>query len=109
MEKLDKETQKKIAELQAVDQRIHNIAMQKHGFQTQLLETENALNELKDAKESYKIVGGVVLSVDKDELEKELSSKKEVLDLKLKNFVKQEEKLREEVEELQKNIKIKNE
>ncbi len=109
MENLDKETQKNIAELQAVDQKMHNIAMQKHGFQTQLLETENALNELKDAKESYKIVGGVVLSVDKSELEKELSSKKEILDLKLKNFNKQEEKLREEVEKIQKKIKIKNE
>ncbi len=109
MEKLDKETQKVVAELQAIDQKLQSIAMQKHGFQTKLLEIENALSELKNAKEAYKLVGSVVLSVEKDDLEKDLSSKKEILDLKLKSFNKQEEKLREEVEELQKKIKPKNE
>ena len=105
MEKLDSKTQETLAELQAVDQRIQSIAMQKHNFQTQLLEIENSLNELKDAKEAYKLVGSIVLSVKKDDLNKELNSKKEILDLKLNNFNKQEEKLKEEIEKLQKKIK----
>jgi len=109
MEKLDSKTQESLAELQKIDQRIQNIAMQKHGIQTQLLEIENALNELGGANESFKIVGSIVLSVDKVELEKELSSKKEVLDLKLNNLNKQEASLRKEVEEVQKTIKLKNE
>ena len=107
MEKMDSKTQEVIAELQAVDQKIQNIAMQKHGIQTQLLEVENALNEIKDAKEAYKLVGSIVLSV--EELKKELFSKKEVLDLKLNNFNKQEKILREDIEKLQKKIKPKNE
>jgi len=109
MEKMDSKTQEVIAELQAVDQKIQNIAMQKHGIQTQLLEVENALNEIKDAKEAYKLVGSIVLSVEKEELKKELFSKKEVLDLKLNNFNKQEKILREDIEKLQKKIKPKNE
>tara|TARA_Y100000310_G_C20673065_1_gene811358 strand:- start:1882 stop:2211 length:330 start_codon:yes stop_codon:yes gene_type:complete len=109
MEKLDSKTQKVIAELQEVNQKMQGIAMQKHSFQTQLLEIENALNELEDAKESYKLVGSIVLSVEKKELKKELSSKKEILDLRLSNFDKQENKLKKDIEKLQSKIKPENE
>ena len=44
-------------------------------FKTQLLETENALTELEGAKEAFKLVGSIVLSVDNHELAKELSSR----------------------------------
>ena len=46
--------------------------------------------------------------IDLPELEKELLSKKEILEIKLNNFNKQEEKLKEEIEKLQKKIKLKN-
>ena len=107
MEKLDNKTQEALVELQSIDQKIQSVAMQKHGIQTQLLETENALTELEGAKEAFKLVGSIVLSVDNHELAKELSSKKEVLDLKLNTLNKQEEGLRKDVEEIQKKIKLK--
>lgn len=107
---IDDKLKKPIYELQILDQKLQNIAMQKHNIQSQLLEIENALIELKDSKESYKVVGGIIISKNKEELNKELISKKEILDLKLNSFDKQEEKLKKEMEEIQKEvIKLKNE
>ena len=106
---IDANTQKIISELQVIDQKLQGIAMQNHNFKTQMLEIENALIELKTAKEAYKLVGSIVLSVEKKELEKELNSKKEILDLKLHTSTKQEKMLRKEIEKLQNKIKPKNE
>ena len=107
---IDDKLKKPIYELQILDQKLQNIVMQKHNIQAQTLEIENALIELKDSKESYKVVGGIIISKDKEELEKELKSKKEILDLKLNSLDKQEEKLKNDMEELQKEVmKLKNE
>ena len=101
---MDKETKAKISKLQILEQRIQSLIMQKQNFQSQTLEIENALGEIGDAKETYKIVGNVMVSVDRNELKKDLTSKKEIADLKLKNIEKEEKKLRGEAEELQKEV-----
>lgn len=107
---MDDKLKKPIYELQTLDQKLQGVSMQKHNIQSQLLEIENALLELKNSKESYKIVGGIIISKDKEVLEKELKSKKEIFDLKLNSLDKQEEKLRKDMEEIQKEvIKLKNE
>ena len=103
-EDMDKETKNKISRLQVLEQRINSLMMQKQTFQSQTLETENALGEIGDAKETYKIVGNVMVSVNKAELKKDLTSKKEMADIKLKNIEKEEEKLRGEAEDLQKDV-----
>ena len=103
-EDMDKETKSKISRLQILEQRVQSLMMQKQTFQSQTLETENALGEIGDAKETYKIVGNVMVSVNKAELKKDLTSKKEIADLKLKNIEKEEKRLRVEAEELQKEV-----
>ena len=103
-ENISKKMQEKLVELQEFEQKIQNIVMQKHNFQSQLLEIENALGELKDAKEAYKIVGNVVISAEKKDLIKDLASKKEVLDLRLDTLEKQEKGLRDSAEQLQKEV-----
>lgn len=103
-EDMDKETKSKISRLQILEQRVQSLMMQKQTFQSQTLETENALGEIGDAKETYKIVGNVMVSVNKVELKKDLTSKKEIADLKLKNIEKEEKRLRVEAEELQKEV-----
>jgi prefoldin beta subunit len=103
-EKISEKMQEKLSELQEFEQKMQSIAMQKHGFQTQLLEIENALGELKDAKEAFKIVGNVVVSAEKEDLIKDLTSKKEIMDLRFTNIEKQEKSLRDSAEQLQKEI-----
>ena len=71
----------------------------------ELNETNLALEEIKTAdKEIFKIVGQVMFKTSKTEVEKDLTSKKEILELKSKNLEKQESvfkdrliKLRDEI------------
>ncbi len=78
--------------------------MQKQTFQTQILESDNALGEIENSKETYKIIGNVMVSVDKEDLKKDLTAKKEMAELKAKNLDKEESKLREEADALQKEV-----
>jgi prefoldin beta subunit len=102
MADVDKETKNKISRLQMLEQRLQALVMQKQTFQTQILESDNALGEIEGSKETYKVIGNVMVSVDKDDLKKDLTAKRDMAELKVKNLDKEENKLREEASELQK-------
>ncbi len=104
MEKSKEEAQKKIANLQMMEQRLQNFLMQKQNFQGQFLELENALHESENSEEVYKIVGQIVVKSDKKKLVEELKEKKELFDKKIKEIEKQEEKLREDIAPLQEEV-----
>ena len=108
MDKLQKkpgiETTKKIQELQLLEQNIQNLMMQKQAFQMENNETMNALSELKESEEVYKIIGSILLKTQKIELSKDLERKKELLDLRIKNIEKQEEILRKKMLDLRNEI-----
>ena len=101
---VDKESEDNIMQLQLLEQNIQNFLMQKQQFQVQLSEVESALENLKDAKKAYKIVANIMIDAKKDALEAELKQKKEVLELRIKNLEKQEEKIREKSQKLQKEV-----
>ena len=57
----NKEQENKIAKLQTLEQNIQNYSLQKQNFQSQLIEVDNALYELKKSKgQAYKIVGATI-------------------------------------------------
>ena len=102
---MNKETEKRIQQLQLIEQNLNNIIMQKQSFQMQLMENENALSEIeKTKKDVYKIVGTIMISSDKDHLKKELNEQKEILDLRIKNLEKQENNFKEKAEDIQKEV-----
>jgi len=102
---LDKETAKKIDELQILDRNLQAFLVQKQSMQAELNEVSNALAEAKSTKdEVYKVLGNVMLKTNKESLIKELEEKKKVLDLRVNSIEKQEKllesrsnKLKEEV------------
>jgi len=103
--KVEKETAEKIGQLQLIEQNLRSLVIQKQTFQSQLLEIENAMEELKDSKgETYKIVGTIMVASDKNKLSEDLESKKEVVELRIKNLENQEKKLREKTEEIQSDV-----
>ena len=103
--KPDKETQDKISQLQLIEQNIQNFLLQKQTFQNKLFEIENAISELGSAKEPiYKIVGSIMVGSNKTEVKKDLESKKEILDIRIKNLEKQEDKLKEKANEIQSEV-----
>ena len=102
---INKETEEKIGQLQLMEQNMQNIIMQKQAFQTQLFEVDNALNEIEKTKdETYKIVGPIMVATSKKELKDDLQSKKEILELRIKNLEKQEKKIKEEATQLQTEV-----
>jgi prefoldin beta subunit len=98
------EAQESISKLQLIEQNMQALLMQKQQFQAQLFEAESALKELEKTDEAYKIVGNVMIKSDKTALKAELSSRKELVDLRLKNIDKQEKQLKEKAEALQKEV-----
>lgn len=111
MAKMDKETEEGIQQLQILEQNLQNFLLQKQQFQTQLIEIDSALEELKDNNEAYKIIGNIMVKTNKEELEKDLKNKKEMIDLRIKNMEKQEEKIQERQKKIQEEVlkKIKTE
>jgi|TARA_Y100000310_G_scaffold138289_2_gene137268 prefoldin beta subunit len=102
---MDKEVQEKIAQLQMIEQNMQQFHMQRQTIQVQLVELDNALEELSKTKEEpYKVVGNIMVACKKDELQKDLTTKKETCELRLKNVEKQETQLKEKMESIHSTI-----
>jgi len=60
---------KKLQEMQIVEQNLQNIIIQKQAFQMELNEIDSASKELEKSKgEVYKIVGQLMISKEKSEI-----------------------------------------
>ena len=101
---MKKETEQKIEQLQRIEQSLQNILMQKQQFQAQTIEIESALNEIKTSEENYKIVGNIMVKAKKEDLEKELTQKKELVELRIKTLEKQEKETKEKANKIQTEV-----
>ena len=102
---MNKESENKVQELQLIEQNLYNLLMQKQTFQSRLLESENALKEVEETKKQcYKVIGNILVAMDKEKLKKDLINEKEIFSLRLKNIEKQENKLKEKAQEIQKEV-----
>ena len=104
MTEVPKDVQEKINKLSMMEQSLQSFLGQKQAFQSQLVEIESALEELKKTDKAYKIVGNVMIASDKEELKKDLEQKKEMTMLRIKTIDKQEAKMREKTSELQSEV-----
>jgi prefoldin beta subunit len=94
----------KIDQLQLLQQNLQNLVLQKQQVQNQLLETDSAISELKTTDKAYKIVGKIMLASSKENLIKDLEEKKEISEVRIKNFKEQESSLQKNIEEVQKEV-----
>ena len=102
---MQSETKEKIMHLQTLEQQMQNLLLQKQNFQTQLLEIENALSELKEGSgETYKIIGNIMIASKREDLKKDLGNRKEIIELRIKNLEKQEEKIKNESHNIQEEV-----
>lgn len=105
MADMSKETEQKIAQLQVMEQNLQSLGAQRQAFHAQLMEVENALSEAENAKAPlYKIVGNIMIAAEKEQISKDLTSRKEVLEMRLKSLQKQEDALKEKAEHLQSEV-----
>ncbi|MBW2974329.1 prefoldin subunit beta [Candidatus Woesearchaeota archaeon] len=101
---LSKETEQKISQLQLYEQSLQNILIQKQQFQSQSIETESALKELESTKEAYKIIGNIMVAAGKEDLKKDLESRKESAQIRIKALEKQEDQIREKAKKIQEEV-----
>ena len=101
--KLTPEAQQVLMEMQAFQQQMQTVLMQKESLSIQNMETDKALEELGKTEHDdvYKAVGPILIKSTKKELVKELNEKKETIDLRLKSLQKQETRLKDKLKEAQ--------
>lgn len=105
MNDISPEARENITQLQMMEQRLQSLMMQKQSFQTQMFEVESALKETKDLKgDAFRIIGPIMISSNLTDIKKDLESKKEMFDLRLKSIEKQEKKIKEKASELQEKV-----
>ena len=97
-------TSEKVSRLQLTQQNLQSVAAQKQQLESQLAELDSAIKEIVSAKESFKIIGKIMVAKTKDLLQEELEQKKEIIALRLKNFTRQEQLLTKTIEELQQEV-----
>jgi prefoldin beta subunit len=112
MEELPPQLRHQIAQFQQAQQQAQALTVQKQQLELALHETERALEELDKLEEGatvYKSVGGILIKAGRDDVKKELTERKETLDLRIKTVERQEgrilERLREMREKLQEALK----
>ena len=96
---------KKLQEIQFLEQNLQNILMQKQAFQMELSETQSALKEIENSgDETFKIIGQLMIKVEKDKIKEELSNKEKVLNLRIKSIDKQENSVVEQLEKSREEV-----
>lgn len=97
-------TKEKIQQIHVLEQNLNNFSSQRQQIQGQLMEVESALAELRTSKSAYKIVGNIMVQVDIASTRSELEEKQNMLKVRMDSIEKQEQKLREKVSSLQKDV-----
>ncbi|MEW6529082.1 MAG: prefoldin subunit beta [Candidatus Micrarchaeota archaeon] len=105
MDQMNPEFEKNVAEYQTVERQLQSVLLQKHQIQIQLNEIAIASEEIVKAKDDiYKATGSILMKTTKEEGEKDLKNKKDLLEIRLKALIQQEEKLKPMLLNLQKKI-----
>ena len=101
---MEKETQQKMQDMQVFEQNLQSLSMQRQSFHAQLSEMDDALNELKPAKEAYKLVGGIMVLSKKEDLIISLNQRKKMFELRLNKISEQEKGIQEKANKLKSDI-----
>ena len=99
--------QEHLARLQQTQQNLQSIMMQKQQLESEKLETEKALEELKKASDDesvFKHAGTIMIKSNKKDLIEELEEQAELAKTKASILVKQEERLKTTLKEQETKI-----
>ena len=86
---------------------LQQLVVQKQRLELELTESDRALKTLEETPNSakvYKSAGAVLVEKDKDAVVKELTERKEFLDMRSKVLAKQETNTRERLNQLQESL-----
>ncbi|MEM4576833.1 MAG: prefoldin subunit beta [Candidatus Nezhaarchaeales archaeon] len=104
---IPQEVQYKIMQFQELQERIRALIVRRQQLEVELREVESALDELKTLSGEtpiFKFAGRILMRVNKDSMIKELSEKKETLELHIRTLERQEVHARKRLEELRQDL-----
>jgi prefoldin beta subunit len=101
---MTQDTDDKIQQLQQIEQSLNSLLGQKQNFQTQLIEINSALKEMGSSQKIYKIVGNIMVLGEKKKIEEDLVSKKDIVELRIKNIEKQEDQIKQKAKKIQSDV-----
>jgi len=107
MGELPPQIQNMLAQLQQLQQQLQMVVTQKAHLENSLKETESAIQEIEKVSEDtpiFKAVGTILVKTNKNDVLKELKEKKDTFEVRIKALERQEERLRERIQEMQKKI-----
>ncbi|MCD6421158.1 MAG: prefoldin subunit beta [Thaumarchaeota archaeon] len=107
-EELPPSVRQQVARFQQLQQTLNAILVEKQRLEVELVELKDALEELQKSPDDvlvYKAVGPVLVQTSKQKLLEELGEKKELAETRLRLLEKQEQRTREQLENLQKELK----
>ncbi|NOZ81436.1 MAG: prefoldin subunit beta [DPANN group archaeon] len=98
------EQQKKLQQLQMIEQNLTNLLMQRQQFQGQIAEVESALKELRGKDHAFKIIGNIMVNTKASDLTVELTHRKQLLEIRTKTLEKQEQQLKAKANQMQEDV-----
>ena len=101
---MEKELHERIQKLQSIEENLHRYLAQKQQLQSSIMEMESAQDALSTAKKSYKIIGNIMVEQSKEEITSSLKDRMERTQLRMTALEKQEAKLKEKAEAIQKEV-----
>ncbi|MCD6341988.1 MAG: prefoldin subunit beta [Thaumarchaeota archaeon] len=97
-----------LARFQQLQQTLNVILVERQRLEAELIEVKDALEELQKSPDDalvYKAIGPVLIQSNKQKLLEELGERKELAETRLKLLEKQEQRTREQLESLQKELR----
>lgn len=107
MENLDEETKKKFQNLTQLGQALELLTQQKRQIDSNIRETELALEELEKASPDtvvYKQIGGIMIKRERNKLLDEKKSDKETLNMRSNTLAQKIERTKSTFENMQKSL-----
>jgi prefoldin beta subunit len=107
LNELSPEMQKKIRNLQGLQQSLEFIISQKLQLESTLKETELAIEELEKVEPEevvYKSIGGIMVKSNKDKLLSEKKNQRTNVEMRVKTLKQKEDRTRNQIETLKNNI-----
>jgi prefoldin beta subunit len=104
---LPPKVQEKLQQLQNLQNILQQILVQKQRVEIEVMESKKALETLKDITSDskvYKSVGAVLVEKPKDIVVMELEERKDFLDMRMKVIIRQEEKTKEKITDIQETL-----
>ncbi|NOJ29492.1 MAG: prefoldin subunit beta [Nitrososphaeraceae archaeon] len=96
-----------LSRLQQLQQNLQAIMMQKQQIEIEIVETDKAIEELKKTQESdsvFKFAGPLLIKTNKEDIEKELTEKKELANTRVMVLGKQETRVKDNLKEVENKI-----